>query len=58
MFGQYWALFEARSWGEVGRLLPTLDLYKLRVLEAKEEVQNSFMLNNFQAKAIFMQGSC
>jgi hypothetical protein len=30
------ALFEARSWGEVGRLLPTSSLYKLEVLEAME----------------------
>jgi hypothetical protein len=57
IFGGYWALFEARSWGEVGRLLPTSDLYKPEVLEAMEEVQNRFMLKIFQAKAIFMQGS-
>jgi hypothetical protein len=58
IFGGYWALFEARSWGEVGRWLPTSDLYKPGVLEAMEEVQSRFMLNIFQAKAIFMQGSC
>jgi hypothetical protein len=52
--GGYWALFEARSWGEVGRLLPNSDIYKTRVVEAKEEVQNKFMLKIFQAKAIFM----
>jgi hypothetical protein len=55
--GGYWALFEARSWGEVGRWLPTSYLYKKGLLEAKEEVQNRFMLNIFQAKSIFMQGS-
>jgi hypothetical protein len=44
IFGGYWALFEARSWGEVGRLLPTSSLYKPEVLEAMEEVQNRFML--------------
>jgi hypothetical protein len=53
--GGYWAFFEAKSWGEVGRLLPTLDIYKTRLLEAMEEVQNRFMLNIFQAKALFMQ---
>jgi hypothetical protein len=53
----YWALFEARSWGEVGRLLPTSYIYKPWVLEAIEEVQRRFMLNIFQAKSIFMQGS-
>jgi hypothetical protein len=34
LFGVYWGLFEARSWGEVGRWLPTLDLYKIGLLEA------------------------
>jgi hypothetical protein len=33
------ALFEARSWGEVGRLLPTSSLYKLEVLGSLGEVQ-------------------
>jgi hypothetical protein len=58
IFGGYWALFEARSWGEVGRWLPTSDLYKPGLLEAMKEIQSRFMLNIFQAKAIFMQGSC
>jgi hypothetical protein len=31
-----WAPFEARSWGEVGILLPTSILYKPKVLEAME----------------------
>jgi hypothetical protein len=34
IIGGYWALFEARSWGEVGRWLPTSDLYKPGLLEA------------------------
>jgi hypothetical protein len=34
IFGGSWALFEARSWGEVGRLLPTSSLYKPEVLGA------------------------
>jgi hypothetical protein len=34
LLGGYWALFGARSWGEVGRWLPTLDLYKPGLLEA------------------------
>jgi hypothetical protein len=33
------ALFEARSWGEVGRLLPTSSLYKPEVLGSLREVQ-------------------
>jgi hypothetical protein len=32
IFGGFGALFEARSWGEVGILLPTSSLYKLEVL--------------------------
>jgi hypothetical protein len=36
--GGYWALFEARSWGEVGRWLPTSNLYKPGFFEAKEEI--------------------
>jgi hypothetical protein len=34
IFGGSWALFEARSWGEVGRWLPTSGLYKPEALEA------------------------
>jgi hypothetical protein len=34
LFGGYWALFEARYWGEVGRWLPTSDLHKPGLLEA------------------------
>jgi hypothetical protein len=34
IFGGSWALFEARSWGEVGRWLPTSGLYKPGLLEA------------------------
>ena len=34
IFGGYWALFEVRSWGEVGRWLPISYLYKLGLLEA------------------------
>jgi hypothetical protein len=34
IFGGCWALFEARSWGEVGRWLPNLGLYKTDALEA------------------------
>jgi hypothetical protein len=45
--GGYWALFEARSWGDVGRLLPTSSLYKPEVFESMEEVQNRFMLKNY-----------
>jgi hypothetical protein len=56
--GGFGALFEARSWGEVGRLLPTSSLYKPEALEAiKREVHNIEMMKNFQDKAIFMQGS-
>jgi hypothetical protein len=34
IFGGSWVLFEARSWGEVGGLLPTSSIYKPKVLEA------------------------
>jgi hypothetical protein len=45
--GGYWALFEARYWEEVGRWLPTLDLYNQAFLRPWEEVQNRFMLLDF-----------
>ena len=48
--GGYWALFEARAWGEVGRLLPTLGLYKQEVLESMEDVHNRFMLRILEPK--------
>jgi hypothetical protein len=32
IFGGFGARFEARSWGEVGRLLSTSSLYKLELL--------------------------
>jgi hypothetical protein len=60
-FGHFWGIlgpFLGQILGEVGRWLPTSDLYKPGLLEAMEEVQSRFMLNIFQAKAIFMQGSC
>jgi hypothetical protein len=37
IFGPFWGklgLFEARSWEEVGRWLPTSDIYKPGLLEA------------------------
>jgi hypothetical protein len=34
LLGGYWALFEARYWGEVGIWLPTSDIYKPVLLEA------------------------
>ena len=37
-FGHFWRIlspFDARSWGEVGSLLPTSSLYKPKALEAK-----------------------
>jgi hypothetical protein len=55
--GGYWAIFEAIFWGEVGRWLPTPDLYKPGLPGSMEDIQRRFMLNIFQAKAIFMQGS-
>jgi hypothetical protein len=38
IIGRYWALFEARSWEEVGRWLPTSGLYKPGLLEAMGEI--------------------
>jgi hypothetical protein len=57
IIGGVGALFEARSWGEVGSLLPTSSLYKPKVLGNLREVQNREMLKNCKAKDIFMQGS-
>jgi hypothetical protein len=48
------ALFEAKSWGEVGSLLSTSSLYKPELLGNLREVQNRKILKNCKAKAIFM----
>jgi hypothetical protein len=32
--GGYWTLFEEKYWEEVGRWLPTSDIYKAGILEA------------------------
>jgi hypothetical protein len=34
--GGYWALFEARYWGEVGIWLPTSNIYKPSLIESME----------------------
>jgi hypothetical protein len=45
----YWAFFEARSWEEVGRWLPTSYLYKTGLLKAmgrgSEQVYASILLS-------------
>jgi hypothetical protein len=55
--GRFGARFEAISWEEVGRLMPTSNLYKPGVLGSIKEVQKREMLRNLTAKDIFMQGS-
>jgi hypothetical protein len=54
IFEEYWSLFKTRSWGEVGRWLPTSDLYKLVLLEAMGGDSEKVMLKICQSKAIFM----
>jgi hypothetical protein len=39
IFGRSGARFEAISWEEVGRLMPTSNLYKIGVLGSLREVQ-------------------
>jgi hypothetical protein len=49
LLGGYWALFDARSWGEVGRWLPTSDVYKPGLIEAMrgdlEQVYAEYLLS-------------
>jgi hypothetical protein len=50
LLGDIGPFFEARSWEEVGRWLPTSDLYKPGLLEAMgqlEKVQNKFILPDY-----------
>jgi hypothetical protein len=50
------ALFEARSWGEVGRLLPTSSLYKPEVLGSLREVQRRRNVEEFDSQSHFYAG--
>jgi hypothetical protein len=54
--GRYWALFEARSWGEVGRWLPTSDLYKKTLLEAMEGYLEKVYAEGFPSQIHFYAG--
>ena len=54
--GGYWALFEARSWGEVGRWLPTSDLYKLGLLESMEGDSEQVYDEYFPSQSHFYAG--
>jgi hypothetical protein len=56
IFGGYWALFEARSWGEVGRWLPTSDLYKPEVLEAMGGGSEQVYAEDFPSQSHFYAG--
>ena len=49
-------LFEARSWGEVGRLLPTSIIYKLEVIEAKGEGLKQINDEELQSQNHFYAG--
>jgi hypothetical protein len=58
IFGRSGALFEARSWEEVGRMLLNSNLYKPEVLGSlKGRFREGEMLRNLTVNAIFMQGS-
>jgi hypothetical protein len=56
LFGGYWALFEARSWGEVGRWLPTSDLYKPGLLEAMRGDSEQVYAEYFPSQSHFYAG--
>jgi hypothetical protein len=56
IFGGYWALFEARSWGEVGRWLPTSDLYKPGLLEAMGGHSEQVYAEYFPSQSHFYAG--
>jgi hypothetical protein len=55
-FGGYWALFKVRSWGEVGIWLPTLDIYKPRLLEAIGGHSNKVYIEYFPRQSHFYAG--
>jgi hypothetical protein len=48
------ALFEARSWGEVGRRTPNQILHKPEVFDSMGRFRNNRMMNILEAYAIFM----
>jgi hypothetical protein len=54
--GGYWALFEARSWGGVGRWLPTSDLYKPGLLDAMGGDSEKVYAKYFQSQIHFYVG--
>jgi hypothetical protein len=56
LFGGYWALFEARSWEEVGRWLPTSDLYKPGLLEAMGGDSEQVYAEYFPSQSHFYAG--
>jgi hypothetical protein len=56
LFGGYWALFEARYWGEVGIWLPTSDLYKLGLLESMEDISEQVYAEYFPSQIHFYAG--
>jgi hypothetical protein len=54
--GGYSALFEAKYWGEVGRLLPSSVLYKPEVLEAMGEGSKQVYAGGFLSQSHFYAG--
>ena len=56
IIGRYWALFEAISWGKVGKWLPTSDLYKPWVIEAKGGGSKQVYVEYFPSPSHFYAG--
>jgi hypothetical protein len=54
--GGYWALFEARSWGEVGIWLPTPDIYKPRIREARKGDSKQVYVEHLPSQSHFCVG--
>jgi hypothetical protein len=50
------ARFEARSWEEVGRRIPTQNLYKPGVLSSIGEVHNRINVEYFESQSRFYAG--
>jgi hypothetical protein len=54
--GRSGARFEAKSWEEVGRLMPNSNLYKLGVIGSIREVQNRGNVGEFDSQSHFYVG--
>jgi hypothetical protein len=56
IFGGSGALFETRSWEEVGRLLPTSKIYKIEVLGSLRHVHIRINSKEFDSQSQFYAG--